>query len=61
MVDDVKLFILPFAAGGFLYIAASDLIPEIRKETSLKKSMICFGIFILGISIMYTVKFIIPE
>jgi zinc and cadmium transporter len=61
MVEDVKLFILPFAAGGFLYIAASDLIPEIRKETSLKKSMICFGIFILGISIMYAVTFIVHE
>jgi zinc and cadmium transporter len=57
-VENVKLFILPFAAGGFLYIAASDLIPEIRKETSLKKSMICFGIFILGIFIMYAVTFI---
>jgi len=61
MVENVKLFILPFAAGGFLYIAASDLIPEIRKETSLKKSMIYFGIFILGIFIMYAVRFIVPE
>ena len=61
MVENVKLFILPFAAGGFLYIAASDLIPEIRKETNLKKSMIYFGIFIVGIFIMYAVKFIVPE
>jgi zinc and cadmium transporter len=60
-VENVKLFILPFAAGGFLYIAASDLIPEIRKETSLKKSMIYFGIFILGIFIMYAVTFIAHE
>jgi zinc and cadmium transporter len=61
MVENVKLFILPFAAGGFLYIAASDLIPEIRKETSLKKSMIYFGIFILGIFIMCAVTFIVHE
>jgi len=61
MVDNVKLFILPFAAGGFIYIAATDLIPEIRKETNLKKSMIYFGIFILGIIIMYVVTFIIHE
>jgi zinc and cadmium transporter len=61
MVENVKLFILPFAAGGFLYIAASDLIPEIRKETSLKKSMNYFGIFILGIFIMYAVTFIVHE
>jgi zinc and cadmium transporter len=61
MVENVKLFILPFAAGGFIYIAATDLIPEIRKETSLKKSMVYFGIFILGIFIMYVVTFIITE
>ena len=59
MVENIKLFILPFAAGGFLYIAATDLIPEIRRETNLKRSMISIGIFILGILLMYGVKFII--
>lgn len=47
-------FLLPFAAGGFIYIAASDLIPEIRKETG-KKSLTSFAVFILGILIMYAV------
>lgn len=61
MVENVKLFILPFAAGGFIYIAATDLIPEIRRETSLKKSMVYCGIFILGIIIMYAVTFIVHE
>lgn len=54
-------FLLPFTAGGFLYIAASDLIPEIRKETDLKKSLASFSIFVLGILIMYLVKFISPH
>jgi len=52
------LFLIPFAAGGFIYIAASDLVPEIRREASLKKSLITFGIFILGIVIMYAVKLV---
>ncbi len=52
------LLLLPFAAGGFIYIAASDLIPEIRKETDLKKSLLVFGTFIIGIVIMFAVKFI---
>jgi zinc and cadmium transporter len=52
------LLLLPFAAGGFIYIAASDLIPEIRKETDLKKSLVIFGTFIIGIVIMFAVKFI---
>ena len=32
--------------------------PEIRKETNLKKSLLSFGIFLLGIAIMFFVKFI---
>ena len=51
-------FLLPFAAGGFVYIAASDLMPEIRKESNLKKSIISFLFFILGIILIYLVKFI---
>jgi len=51
-------FLLPFAAGGFLYISASDLIPEIRKEIKLSKSLISFGVFLSGIALMYLLKFI---
>lgn len=51
-------YLLPFAAGGFIYIAASDLMPEIRKETNLKKSVVSFGIFLLGIILMFLVKLI---
>jgi zinc and cadmium transporter len=50
-------FLLPFAAGGFIYIAASDLIPEIRKETGLLKSLVSFGIFLAGIVLMYLLRF----
>lgn len=54
-------FLLPFAAGGFIYISASDLVPEIRKgvsELGLRKSMMNFGVFILGILMMYGLRFI---
>jgi zinc and cadmium transporter len=51
-------YLLPIAAGGFIYIAASDLMPEIRKESNLKKSIISFGIFLSGIILMYAVKFL---
>lgn len=50
------MFLLPFAAGGFIYIAASDLLPEIRKEVNLKRSLTSFGIFIVGILIMYALR-----
>jgi len=51
-------YLLPFAAGGFIYIAASDLMPEIIRQEKLKKSIITFLIFIIGIAIMMAVKLI---
>lgn len=54
----IRQFLLPFAAGGFIYIAMSDLMPELRKEKSLKKSFVSFLIFGLGIFIMWLAKFL---
>jgi zinc and cadmium transporter len=50
-------FLVPFAAGGFIYIASSDLIPELHKETEVKKSVIQLAMFILGIAIMVALLF----
>ena len=52
------MFLLPFAAGGFIYIAASDLIPEIKKEENLGKYIPSFIFFIIGIALMYGLLFI---
>lgn len=48
--------LLPIAAGGFLYIAGSDLIPEIRTVTDTKKSIATFAAFVLGIAFMWAMK-----
>jgi zinc and cadmium transporter len=55
------VYLLSFAAGGFIYIAASDLMPEIRKEQGLKKSLASFGMFLVGILIMFLVTFLEHE
>jgi zinc and cadmium transporter len=52
-VSELNSFLLPFAAGSFIYIAGSDLIPELHKETEIKKSLIQLLTFILGIIIMF--------
>ncbi len=52
-------FLLSFAAGGFLYIAASDLIPELHKETDMKKVAISFVFFLIGISFMVCTKMLL--
>jgi len=54
-LDKFIPYLLPFAAGGFIYIAASDLMPEIRKEVSFRKSMASFGMFLLGVAIIFLI------
>jgi zinc and cadmium transporter len=48
--------LIPFAAGGLIYIAASDLIPEINDEKSLKKSIIAIASFIFGVLLLLLMK-----
>lgn len=51
--EKIAEFLVPFAAGGFIYIASADLIPEIHKHTELKKSVGQLLAFLLGIAIMF--------
>ena len=51
-------FLLPFAAGNFIYIACSDLIPEIKHGRNFKKNLVHFASFILGILLILGVRFI---
>ncbi len=48
--------VLSFAAGGFIYIAGCDLIPEIHKESDIKKASLSMVFFILGIIFMLLTK-----
>jgi zinc and cadmium transporter len=57
-VANIQTTLLAIAAGGFIYIAASDLIPELNKEKVLYKSLTSFIFFLLGIGFMWGVKFL---
>lgn len=50
--ENLTQFLIPFAAGGFIYIACSDLVPELHKETNTKKSLIQVAVLILGVIII---------
>ncbi len=52
----LAVYLLPFAAGGFIYIGASDLIPELHKQENMKKAMTAFVFFLVGIGFMIGVK-----
>ncbi len=45
-------YILPLAAGNFLYIAGSDLIPELHRENDIRRSALQFLCILLGIGLM---------
>jgi len=45
-------FSIPFAAGGFMYIAGANLIPELHKECGWKQSLMHILALLIGISIM---------
>ena len=45
-------YLVPIAAGGFLYIAGADLIPELKEGKTSKKTLATILMFILGIVLM---------
>jgi zinc and cadmium transporter len=46
-------YVLPFVAGSFIYLAASDLIPELKEEKHFGHFILEFLSFVLGIFIMF--------
>ena len=50
----LKAFLIPFAAGGFIYIAAVDLLPEIHVDSDHPVRV--FLTFLLGILTMQAIK-----
>ncbi|MEM5872469.1 MAG: ZIP family metal transporter [Candidatus Aenigmatarchaeota archaeon] len=56
--ESLTKFLLPFAIGNFLYIASSDLIPELQKEVNFKKSLIELIMILFGIAIMFLLLFL---
>lgn len=52
-IEGITGFLLPFAAGGFIYISASDLLPEIKKELEIKKALGYLAVFTIGVIAIY--------
>lgn len=46
-------FMLPFTAGGFIYIAGSDLLPELQKERKPWRSAQQLISLVCGVALMY--------
>ncbi len=50
--EQITQWLIPITAGGFIYIAASDLIPELNKEKAFAKSLLSLMFFILALLVM---------
>ena len=51
-ISHLTSFLVPFAAGSFIYIAGSDLIPELHKHNWLGQIFGQLIFFLLGIGVM---------
>ncbi len=57
---DIRLgivsWLIPFAAGNFIYIGASDLVPEVNKHSDLKGDATNLLALVLGIALLLLAK-----
>jgi len=51
-LESVAKYILPFTAGGFIYIATVDVIPELLKDTNVVQTIKELFTMFLGVGIM---------
>lgn len=55
LVEESRVVLLPLAAGGFIYIAASDLLPELRHATP-QRSLVAVLPFLAGVGLMFSFR-----
>jgi len=60
-VNGFSDLVVPFTAGGFIYIATADLLPELNKETKPSKSLGQLACIILGLLLMVALKIFFPD
>ena len=49
-------FLVPFAAGNFIYIGASDLVPEVNKHRDSVTNIIHFLCFTAGVGLLWLMR-----
>ncbi len=56
--EGLTMWVLPLAAGGFIYIAVADLIPELHKTKEINHSIFQIVAVIVGVLAMVALLFI---
>ncbi|MEM2339689.1 MAG: ZIP family metal transporter, partial [Nitrososphaerales archaeon] len=57
-IESFLPYLISLAAGGFIYIGATDLLPELHKREVVKESIIQLIAIILGIMVIWSLRFI---
>ncbi|MBW2970112.1 ZIP family metal transporter [Candidatus Woesearchaeota archaeon] len=55
-VHGLTNYLIPFAAGGFIYIAMTDLMAELKEEENIKKATLQVILLLVGVALMYILK-----
>lgn len=53
IMNEWSIYILPIAAGGFIYLAAVNLLPELLRDSTKRNAILYFIFIFLGILLMY--------
>jgi zinc and cadmium transporter len=61
MIASFNLFFLGISAGGFIYIGAVELMPELLKEKRFPKSVVQMIIFFAGIATVFFLLRMLPH
>lgn len=61
VLEVFNFFFLAFSGGGFLYIASTELMPELLKQKDLKKSIIQALIFLSGLILIMSLVLLLPH
>lgn len=51
--------LVPFAAGNFIYIGASDLVPEVNKHAEIGANVVHFVAFVAGIALLWVIRLLL--
>ncbi len=49
-------YLLPLTAGGFIYIAGSDLVPQLHRDVKSARALIQFVAILVGVGMMLLIK-----
>ena len=61
LVNELSSWMVAFSAGAFLFLSASELIPEIHDEGDWKKSLIQIVFLLLGMITIYSLGYLFPN